>query len=161
MLAPQAIDPRNAYLVQSLMRDVVKRGTGRGALVLEREDLAGKTGTTNEFRDTWFSGMGGGLVATVWIGFDDFTPLGRDEFAAKTSLPIWTEFMRVALEGREQLAFDPPPGITVANIDPGSGRLVGSAGGIPEFFKAEDITRLMSAAAEESEPREQPSYEIF
>ena len=163
-LAPRAIDARNAFLVTSLLRDVVKRGTGRGAMELGRNDLGGKTGTTNEHRDAWFSGFNDKLVATAWTGFDDFTSLGKGEFAAQTALPIWTDFMRVALEGVPEVEPVMPPGITTARIDPGSGMLLGGAGegGTQEFFRAEDISRLMSASVTESErDREQQTYEIF
>ena len=163
-LAPRAIDARNAFLVTSLLRDVVKRGTGRGAMELGRNDLGGKTGTTNEHRDAWFSGFNDKLVATAWTGFDDFTSLGKGEFAAQTALPIWTDFMRVALEGVPEVEPVMPPGITTARIDPGSGMLLGGAGegGTQEFFRAEDISRLMSASVSESEQdREQQTYEIF
>jgi len=162
-LAPRAVDTRNAFLVTSLLRDVVKRGTGRGALELGRGDLAGKTGTTNEHRDAWFSGFNDRVVATAWIGFDDFTSLGKGEFAAQTALPIWTDFMRVALDGVPENEPVVPPGITTARIDPGSGLLLGdAAGGMVEVFKAEDISRLMSASAIDAEQgREQQSYEIF
>ena len=162
VLAPRAIDARNAFLVTSLMRDVVKRGTGRGAMELGRNDLAGKTGTTNEHRDAWFSGFNDRMVATAWTGFDDFTSLGKGEFAAQTALPIWTEFMRAALDGVPENEPVPPPGITTARIDPGSGGLVAGEGGISEFFKAEDISRLMQASVSDAEQgREQQTYEIF
>lgn len=164
VLAPRAIDARNAYLVTSLLRDVIKRGTGRTAMELGRNDLAGKTGTTNEHRDAWFSGYNHALVATSWMGFDDFTSLGKGEFAAQTALPIWIDFMRIALEGVPEAEDVVPPGITVARIDPGSGMLLGTegGGGIAEVFKSEDIGRLMSASVSESERgREQQTYEIF
>jgi penicillin-binding protein 1A len=144
-LAPRAIDPRNAYLVTSLLRDVVRRGTGRGAMELGRNDLAGKTGTTNEFRDVWFAGFNGAMVATVWVGQDDFTPLGRGEFAARTAVPMWTAFMKVALDGVPEVPLEVPSGITTARIDPASGQLLGALdgeAGVLEVFKVEDIARL-------------------
>src|SRR5690606_10615787 len=122
-LAPRAVDERTSYLVQSLLRDVVRRGTGRGALVLERGDLGGKTGTTNDFRDAWFSGFGGGLVASSWVGMDDFSSLGRGEFASKAALPMWVAYMREALDGVPEAEPPLPNGLATALIDPATGRL--------------------------------------
>nr|MBP8177327.1 penicillin-binding protein 1A [Xanthomonadales bacterium] len=163
--APRVADERNVYLVSSLLRDVVRRGTGRGALVLGRNDLGGKTGTTNEHRDAWFSGFNGSYVATAWMGFDDFTSLGTGEFAAKTALPMWVGFMKVALEGVPETPFEAPPGITSARIDKATGALLaaGAEGGVDEIFRSEDIARLAAARssqAAESEA-EQQAYEIF
>ena len=143
-LAPQTLDPRNAYLVSSLLRDVVRRGTGRGALALGRSDVGGKTGTTNDYRDAWFSGFAGPLVATAWVGMDDFSSLGRGEFASKAALPMWVEFMRVALDGEPEVQRPMPSGITTALIDPESGHLVppGTPGAIAELLKVEDLKRL-------------------
>ncbi len=97
-LAPQVIDVRNDYLVTSLMQDVIKRGTGFAAKDLGRDDLAGKTGSTNDHRDAWFVGFNGHLVAAVWVGFDDFTSLGKGEFGAKAALPIWMDYMGTVLK---------------------------------------------------------------
>ena len=98
VLAPRAIDARVAYQLVSMMRDVVLRGTGTAAKVLGREDVAGKTGSTNDHRDAWFSGFGGPYVTTVWVGRDDFRSLGYREYGGKAALPIWIEYMRVALK---------------------------------------------------------------
>ena len=100
VLAPRAIDERIAYQLVSMMRDVVQRGTGTAAKVLEREDIGGKTGSTNDHRDAWFSGFGGDLVTTVWVGRDDFKSLGYREYGGKAALPIWIDYMRVALKDR-------------------------------------------------------------
>lgn len=89
VLAPRRIDARTAYLVNSLLRDVVRRGTGRNALVLNRGDIGGKTGSTNDHRDAWFVGVGGGQAVAAWVGMDDFASLGRGEFGARAALPIW------------------------------------------------------------------------
>jgi penicillin-binding protein 1A len=141
--AHRAIDERTAFLIVSMMKDVIKHGTGTPALVLHREDIGGKTGTTNDMHDAWFSGYGGHLVTTVWVGMDDYTTLGRAEFGARAALPIWIDYMRVALTDVPQRDIQPPPGIVTANIDPASGRLLpqGSAGGMPEYFKAEELER--------------------
>src|SRR5690606_19556401 len=96
-VAPRAIDARVAYQIVSMTRDVVQRGTGVKAKVLGREDVAGKTGSTNDYRDAWFSGFGGKLVTTVWVGRDNFEGLGRGEYGGQAALPIWIDYMRVAL----------------------------------------------------------------
>lgn len=165
-LAPRAIDRRNAYLVSSLMRDVVRRGTGHDAMVLKRSDLAGKTGTTNEHRDAWFTGFNDQLVTSVWVGFDDFSSLGRGEFGAKAALPIWIDYMRVALQDVPERPFAMPPGVSTARIDPETGTLASSddSRAIQEVFKTEDIDRLSAHEAESeqnTDSRQREAYDIF
>jgi penicillin-binding protein 1A len=118
VLAQPAIDARVAYQLQSMMRDVVQRGTGTPAKVLERPDVGGKTGSTNDHRDAWFSGFGGGVVTTVWVGRDDFKSLGYREYGGKAALPIWIDYMRVALKGRPVMANDPPEGMVQVSVGP-------------------------------------------
>ena len=146
--AHRAIDERTAFLVVSLMKDVIKHGTGTPALVLKREDIGGKTGTTNDMHDAWFSGYGGHLVTTVWVGMDDFSTLGRAEFGARAALPIWIDYMRVALTDVPERDIEPPPGIVTANIDRSTGALLpaGAPGGLQEYFKAEELTRFQNQA---------------
>ena len=141
--APRVIDARNAWLMGSLLRDVVRRGTGRKALVLERDDLGGKTGTTNDQFDAWFSGFAPGLVATAWIGFDEFRPLGRRETGATAALPMWIAYMKAALEGVPQREDPPPEGIVTVRIDPETGELAGASqeGTVFESFRAERAPR--------------------
>ena len=110
VVAPRAIDERVAYQLVSMMRDVVQRGTGAAAKVLDREDVGGKTGSTNDHRDAWFSGFGGNLVTSVWVGRDDNRSLGYREYGGRAALPIWIDFMRVALEGVPLATNEPPPG---------------------------------------------------
>ena len=165
-LAPRVLDARTAYLINSLMRDVVKRGTGSGAMVLKRNDLAGKTGSTNDHRDGWFTGFNDDLVASAWVGFDDFTPLGHAEFGAQTALPIWIDFMRVALKGAAEKPFDMPQGIATARIDPETGQLASSDAehSMLEVFRSEDIARLASGPNNPSEAEkkvQQEAYGIF
>ena len=145
--APRVLDERIAFLVRSLMHDVITRGTGRGALVLKRDDIAGKTGTTNDHRDGWFTGYNDRIVTSVWTGFDDFSSLGKGEFGAEVSLPTWTAYMRVALEGTPEQVPPPPPGVATAHIDPASGQILDGDGGIVEYFKADDLPRLMAQRA--------------
>jgi len=97
--APRITSEQNAYLIQDMMRDVIKRGTGRRARVLGRSDLSGKTGTSNDRRDAWFGGFNGDLVSVVWVGYQNNLSLGPGEEGSRTALPIWIEFMRIALKG--------------------------------------------------------------
>ncbi len=115
-------------------------------MVLKRNDLAGKTGSTNDHRDAWFTGFDSKLVASCWVGFDDFSSLGRGEFGAKAALPIWIDYMRSALKDVPEQPFDMPPGITRVRVDAASGLLAaaGDPGAILEVMKAEDATRLAS-----------------
>lgn len=137
--AQRVIEPRVAYIMDSMLRDVVKKGTGRRARTLERNDLAGKTGTTNGPTDAWFSGYGGGVVTTAWLGFDKNGVLGRREYGGSAALPIWIEYMRVALQGREEIHRKQPPGIVTVKIDPTTGLLArpGQSDAIFEIFREE------------------------
>ena len=139
--APRVLEARNAWLMYSLMRDVIKRGTGRKARVLERGDIAGKTGTTNDQYDAWFSGFSPDLVATTWIGFDEFRPLGKRETGASAALPMWIAYMKEALEGVRQREIPPPEGIVTVRIDPESGELAGASheGAVFESFRTEKV----------------------
>ena len=122
-LAPRAVSAENAYIVYDILRDVVRRGTGRRARSLGREDLAGKTGTTNDNRDAWFSGFNADLLATVWVGFDQERSLGRYEEGGRTALPIWNYFMEQALGGAPEAVSPRPPGIVSARVSPETGLL--------------------------------------
>ena len=141
--APRVLEARNAWLMYSLMRDVIRRGTGRKARVLERDDLAGKTGTTNDQYDAWFSGFTPGLVATAWIGFDEFRPLGKRETGASAALPMWIAYMKEALEGVRQREVPPPEGIVTVRIDPETGELAGASheGAVFESFRTERVPK--------------------
>jgi penicillin-binding protein 1A len=145
-LAPRAIDERTAYLINSLMQDVVKRGTATAAKVLKREDIGGKTGSTNDHRDAWFSGFGGKFVTTVWVGKDDFKPLGSGEYGGRAALPIWIDFMGSSLKDLPEADLTPPAGVITATIS-ASGNLLpeGTPGGLTEYFKQEDYDRLTAS----------------
>jgi len=145
-LAPRAIDERTAYLLSSMMRDVVKRGTATAAKVLKREDIGGKTGSTNDHRDAWFSGFGGNVVTTVWVGKDNFKPLGYGEYGGRAALPIWIDFMGVTLKDIPETDLTPPNGIVTAKIS-ASGNLLpeGTPSALTEYFKQEDYDRLISS----------------
>ena len=151
--APRAIEKRNVWLMNSMMRDVIRRGTGRKALQLERNDLAGKTGTTNDFRDAWFSGFTPNLVATAWVGFDQYGSLGRREAGSRAALPMWIDFMREALDGVPEEILEQPEGLVTMRIDPDDGRaaLATDPGAIFETFRAENAPTSRSAKAAVSE----------
>ena len=136
-LAERAIDPENAWIIGSMLRDVIKFGTGRRALSLNRSDVAGKTGTTNDQRDAWFSGFNKDIVTTVWVGFDKVAPLGKRETGARAALPIWIDFMKDALLDLEDAIPDRPEGLVSALIDKKTGVLtnVDNPDKMYEFFR--------------------------
>lgn len=119
--APETISPATAFLMTSVLQDVIKSGTGRGALVLNRSDLAGKTGTTNDQRDTWFSGFNADVVATAWVGFDQ--PRSLHEYGAQAALPMWVDFMRTALRNKPLHSMMQPDDVVSVRIDPNTGLL--------------------------------------
>jgi len=110
--APQTIDPRNAYMMNSLLHTVATSGTGAGTNVLKRNDLQGKTGTTNDAKDGWFAGYQRSLVAVAWMGYDQPKSLGSKEFGAQLALPIWVDYMGRALRDVAQQQMPMPDGIT-------------------------------------------------
>ena len=138
--APRVLDERNAFIMQSMLRDVVKRGTGRRALVLKRNDLAGKTGTTNDAADTWFNGFNSSLVASVWVGFSGQDPLGSNAYGSNVPLPIWIDFMRAALVDVPEILPSQPAGVVTIKVDPKTGEAVSPSNpnGISEIFLTEN-----------------------
>jgi penicillin-binding protein 1A len=113
--APRSIDPRNAYIMNSLLHSVATAGTGAGTNVLKRSDLQGKTGTTNDAKDGWFAGYQQSLVAVAWMGYDQPKSLGSREFGAQLALPIWVDYMGRALRGVPQA--EPAMPDTVTSVD--------------------------------------------
>ena len=120
-LAPQVISPENDYLMTDMMGDVIRRGTGTRARVLKREDLAGKTGTTDDGRDVWFCGFNSTIVGTAWVGFDQERPLGRGEEGGRTALPMWIYFMAEALKGLPDQRRPMPPGLVQMRVSADTG----------------------------------------
>jgi penicillin-binding protein 1A len=141
--AERVITARNAYLVTDMMRDNVVRGSGASARrELGRNDLAGKTGTTNEGRDTWFVGFNANVIGAAWVGFDDQNrPLGGSEQGSRTALPMWTGFMREALAGTQERLLPRPPGIVEYRIDPTTG-LIASDRRLDSIFEKFDIDHV-------------------
>ncbi|MCA6126406.1 MAG: penicillin-binding protein 1A [Thalassolituus sp.] len=161
--AAQVMDPRIHYLMVSMLQDVVRRGTGKRALALNRHDLAGKTGTTNDQKDAWFSGFSPDLVTTTWIGFDQPQTLGRWAFGSNTALPIWVDYMKTALEGVAEHPFEQPPGIVSVRIDPETGELArpGQRNAIFEYFRQEDVPTEVSPSEKNNAPGDYSTNEVI
>lgn len=140
-VAQRVIDADIAYIIYDMMRDVIRYGTGRRALVLKRDDIAGKTGTTNDGRDAWFSGFNGDIVTSVWTGFDDSSPLGRGEWGGSASLPTWISYMRDALADQEPAYIAKPSSLVNVRIDPKTGEraLPGQKDAIFEVFRPANV----------------------
>jgi len=140
-IAERVISPQNAYLMTDMMADVIKRGTAVRARSLGRSDIAGKTGTTNEAKDTWFNGFTPNLVATVWVGYDQERPLGEREEGSRTALPIWIQFMREALKGVPDKRRPMPEGLVQLRVSSRTGGLVGpeNPDGFMETFMADHL----------------------
>ncbi|MDB4837057.1 penicillin-binding protein 1A [Marinomonas sp.] len=148
-IAPRVLDPEVTYIIYDIMRDVIKRGTGRRALVLKRDDIAGKTGTTNDGRDAWFTGFNGQTVTSVWGGFDDSSPLGRGEWGGSMSLPPWIDYMRYALKDSEPAYVDKPSSLVTVRIDPDTGERAqpGQSNAIFEVFRKGNVPAQRAIAA--------------
>ncbi len=155
-IAPRVIDARNRYIVDSMLKDVIHRGTAWTTLnrakssLLKRHDIAGKTGTTNGSKDAWFSGYTSQYVASAWVGFRDHSKkLGNNEFGAKAALPIWRRFMEKALQGKKQENFPRPEGMVDVKIDLLNGKLASMNTVKSEF----EVFRIEHAPTEYSEPQ--------
>ncbi len=137
--APRVIDERNAFLMTSMLRDVVQSGTATRAKALGRQDIAGKTGTTNELVDAWFAGYTPHEVAITWMGYDQPRTLGRSETGGKAALPIWVSYMATALKGKPDQPYPVPSGIMSLKIDPITGTLANNGDdSIDEYFYHEN-----------------------
>jgi penicillin-binding protein 1A len=164
--APRVMDPRAAYMIDTILRDAVKRGTGRRALELKRDDIAGKTGTTNGPTDAWFSGYVGTVVTTAWVGFDQNLPLGRQEYGGSAALPIWVDYMRLATRGLPPQQRPRPDGLVSVRVDPQTGLLAapGQRDAVFELFPLENVPTVTPNGDEYQDSFEQDEYdthEIF
>jgi penicillin-binding protein 1A len=154
----RVLAPATAYLVTSMLQSVVERGTARRALDLGRP-CAGKTGTTNDFRDAWFIGFTPDLVAGVWIGFDSKRSLGEGSAGGRIATPIWTTFMEKALEGRPILDFQIPPEVTFVNVDEKTGlRAVAGRPSVLEVFR-QGTEPVAFPRVEEPPPPPEPGFD--
>lgn len=147
-LAEQAIDPRIAYQMTSLLREVVERGTGTRAKRLNRSDIVGKTGTTNDVRDSWFAGYQADLVTVAWMGFDGFHQLGRGEEGGRAALSMWTDYMEDALKDKPIAKLDMPPGMVRVRVDGNRGTETKSKGGLVEEVMEEYRLMLLGPETE-------------
>jgi len=140
-VAERLITAQNAYLMYDILKDVIQRGTGiRAYNELRRNDIAGKTGTTNDRRDAWFSGFNNNIVVSTWVGFDQERSLGRLEQGARTALPMWIDFMREALYLTPESNLERPPGLIDVRIDPLTGAMTSDLNsGIFELFRLDEI----------------------
>jgi len=143
--AERAIDPRNAFIMQSLLHEVVTTGTGARAAQLKRKDLAGKTGTTNEDVDAWFCGFNAAKVGIAWIGYDQPKSLGNNETGSVAALPMWMAYMEKALKGIPEVLPEPPPGVVSVRINPDTG-LRDDASNYSDWFMAEFTPRMAQDA---------------
>ena len=154
-VAARVVPAGDTWILHSILRDVIRRGTGRKALALGRADLAGKTGTTNNQHDAWFCGFVPSLVAVAWVGFDKQSTLGRHEVGGRAALPIWIKFMRTALAGVPERIPPPPEGLVKVRINSDTGRLTDASDpdALFETFRAAELSSIGTGrAAEAGEP---------
>ncbi len=164
--AERTVDERVIYIMDSILQDVIKRGTGRRARALGRYDLHGKTGTTNDQKDAWFNGFNRSLVTTVWVGFDQQQrSLGNYETGSKAALPMWIEYMRTALEGVPELMMERPEGLVTIKINAETGELAeqGDKKAIFETFRAERAPKVVPirGSLESGDGREVMPEQLF
>jgi len=152
-------DERSVYIMHSMLQDVITRGTGRRAQAIGRNDLAGKTGTTNDQRDTWFAGFNHNLATGVWVGFDQPRSLGRSEFGGVTALPIWQSYTQAALEGTPTSLMSQPPGIVTLRINPETGERVssGTRNARFEVFRSDNAPEEPSEADRQQDESDEDS----
>lgn len=160
--APRTVEARNVYIIRDIMKDVIRRGTGKRARSLKRMNISGKTGTTNQQKDAWFNGYDSHIVTTTWVGFDDATPLGRGEVGGRAALPIWIDFMKVALEGLPDEAPLEPSGLVRVRIDKETGKIAqpGNPDTIMEVFRTENAPKEDDSSRHEDE-NDTDSSDIF
>ena len=136
---PRIIDPRNAFIMDSMLKDVIRDGTAKKARILKRTDIAGKTGTTNDLIDAWFVGYNPDHIALTWFGYDTPQSLGDHETGSRAALPIWIDYMKGALNGLPEKIYAEPEGIIPHKINPADGTLTSNEdeSGIYEYFYEE------------------------
>ncbi len=144
--------PDVAFVLSTMMRQVVENGTGAAAKALGRP-AAAKTGTAQEHRDAWFVGFTPELVSGVWVGFDDHAPLGPRETGAGAALPPWLSFMQAALGAKAPAEFRAVPGVELVRIDPGTGRLASDRQADATFTAFLSGTTPAAAAAPGAAPQ--------
>ncbi|HHL31094.1 MAG TPA: penicillin-binding protein 1A [Oceanospirillales bacterium] len=157
------ISPANQFIIESFMKDVIRRGTGYKAMALKRNDLAGKTGTANEQRDAWFNGYQRNIVTHAWVGFDTPETLGRGETGGRAALPIWMDFMKVALDGVKEFQRRVPAGVVAAKIDRKTGKLArqGNPDTMLEYFLVGHLPEEESADEQMTELDNNAEDDLF
>jgi penicillin-binding protein 1A len=149
----QAVSPELSFVISNVMQSVIDDGTAVSIKGKLKRPVAGKTGTTNSNKDTWFVGYTPNLCAGVWVGFDDNRPLGEREQGARTALPIWFDVMQAALRDRPAVPFVQPAGVVVQRIDPTTGkRAAPGAPAIDEVFLAGTEPQEQALAPGETDP---------
>ena len=145
LYSPRVVDAKNIWIMNSITRDVIKHGTGRRALELQRSDLSGKTGTTNDQHDAWFSGFNSNIVTVSWVGFDKFRPLGTRETGGRAALPMWIDYMRAALKDMPQSIMQRPKGLITVRIDANTGGVANANNpdAIFETFRLENAPKSL------------------
>jgi len=145
LYSPRVVDAKNIWIMNSITRDVIKHGTGRRALELQRSDLSGKTGTTNDQHDAWFSGFNSNIVTVSWVGFDKFRPLGTRETGGRAALPMWIDYMRAALKDIPQSLMQRPKGLITVRIDANTGGAANADNpdAIFEIFRLENAPKSL------------------
>lgn len=154
----RVIDARNAFIMDSMMHDVIRYGTGARAMVLGRQDLAGKTGTTNDFVDAWFNGYQPTLVAIAWVGFDQPKKLGPNETGSVTALPIWINYMAQALKGAPEMFQRVPEGVVSVKVNENGKQ---APDGRSEYFFRENVPPVQGPADAGAHPSEEVKNQLF
>ncbi|WP_020647835.1 penicillin-binding protein 1A [Solimonas variicoloris] len=160
-LAPRAIEPQIVWLIADMMHDVAVRGTAAKTRELGRNDLAGKTGTTNDETDAWFNGFQKTQVGIAWVGFDQPTPLGRGEVGARAALPIWIDYMRIALKGVPEERMPRPAGLVEVRIDPRSGKLARAGAGDAIFETVQQDHIPEAESGDERDPNKAGLEDLY
>lgn len=155
--APRVIKADNAYLIGDMMRDVIRHGTGQAAQKLNRHDLAGKTGTTNNQIDAWFGGFNSDLVTVAWVGFDQLQPLGKRETGAHAALPMWMDYMGRVLDDQPIALPAKPSNLVTVKINPETGKRALNKDGIKELFRRQNIPTKAEARRS---GKHSPSHEV-
>jgi len=161
LAAPRVISAQNAYIMTTLMQDVIRTGSGRRAKALQRQDIAGKTGTTNDQKDAWFTGFNPKVATSVWVGFDQPQTLGRREVGGRAALPIWIDYMRVALKDSPNVPFPRPSGLVNVPIDKETGKAVpaDTPGAFFEVFRTANAPKVPDVTEKKLEDMTQELFE--
>ena len=139
-IAPRIADERAVFILHSMMKDVIRKGTGRRAAAMNRSDIGGKTGTTNDQKDAWFSGFNTNIATSAWVGFDEPRTLGRSEYGSRAALPIWMDYMSFALNDTPPANLKQPNGIVSVKINAKTGkRSTFAEQTMFEYFREENV----------------------